>query len=80
MAKKTTKDVSQLFQRVLGNEAGREVIEELNIFCNGTRSHNAADSFELARLEGRREVLMHIMTLLKYKSIEEVFDDFVEDF
>ena len=79
---RTIQDISKSFRLAFGNEAGKDVLTELNIFCNGTRSHKAKDGFELAHLEGRREVLMHIMSLVKadIPEIDEVFDEFIDEF
>lgn len=75
------RDTSNSFRLAFGNEAGKDVLRELNIFCNGTRSHKAKDGFELAQLEGRREVLMHILSLVKadISEIEDTFEDFLEE-
>lgn len=71
-------DKHVIYKKVFGNEYGRQVIEDLNIFCNGTRTHNTNDPMELMRLEGRREVLLQIMTVMKI-DVSALFDEYTDD-
>lgn len=74
----SVKDKQTLYRQVLGNEGGRQLLTDLNAFCNGTQSHKTNDPMELMRLEGRREVFLQIMNMLKV-NYEEYYDEYVED-
>lgn len=71
-------DKQSLYKEVFGSPAGKEVMADLNVFCNGTKVHGANDPMELMRLEGRREVLLEIVKMLKIKNIETVFEDYID--
>ena len=73
----TPKEKQSLYKQVFGNPAGSQVISDLNVFCNGTRTHNTNDPMELMRLEGRREVLLQIMTMLKV-DFETFFEEYID--
>jgi hypothetical protein len=47
---------------------GRKVLADLNRFCRGNASTFHADPRTHALLEGRREVLLRLLTLLKIDS------------
>ena len=66
------------YRKVFGNEMGRKVIEDLNIFCNGTKSHRTNDPMELMRFEGRREVFLQIINMLKI-DIVDVYEEYIDD-
>lgn len=74
------KDKQALYKQVLGTPSGQELLADLNFFCYGTRGmiDGPIDAMELARREGRREVFMQIMSLLKVNH-NGMFDEYVED-
>ena len=74
----TPKDKQALYKEVFGSPAGQEVLADLNIFCNGTSFHNTDDPMKLMRLEGRREVLIEIVKMLKLKNLEVFFEDYID--
>lgn len=76
---KTLKDKQVMYKQVFGNPAGSEVIRDLNRMCYGTRStmEGGVDQLELARREGRREVFLQIINMLKV-DIETVFEEYVD--
>lgn len=45
--------------------AATEVLADLKIYCNATRSNFSPDALEMARGEGRREVFLYIMDYLE---------------
>lgn len=55
------------------NEAAKIALADLRLFCNGTKSNFSVDALEMARMEGRREVFMRIMTFLNY-DYSKVYD------
>jgi len=65
----------------LQNEMGKEVIADLRIFCNGTKSNFSNDPLQMARMEGRREVFNRVMEFMEvdfanyYDYDETIFDD-----
>lgn len=61
------------YRTCLGNEMGKDILRDLNLFCNGTRSNFDSDALMMARMEGRREVFNRIMTFLKI-DVEEYID------
>ena len=79
------KDKQNMYKLVFGNEAGRTVLTDLNIFCFGTSTTMGAaidemgriDALELARREGRREVFLQVINMLKC-DIGQVYDEYVE--
>jgi len=73
------KEKRALYIRVLGNEAGKEVISDLRVFCYGTKTTFDKCPYETARREGRREVFLQIMNTLKI-DFEEFYDYETEDF
>lgn len=77
---KSLKDKQSLYRQVLGNEAGRELLSDLNVFCFGTKTTLAGsvDVIELARREGRREVFLQIMRMLKV-DIHDIYEEYVDD-
>jgi hypothetical protein len=72
------KEIQTLYRQVFGNEAGKEVLKDLNAFCCGTMT-TAGREESIERLEGRREVFLQIMSMLKV-DFEEVYDNYVDDF
>lgn len=67
------KNIQKSYRLAFQNEAGKDVLADLRIFCHATKSVFHKDSEEMARLAGRQEVFQRIMTLLKV-DIEEVYD------
>lgn len=72
----------QLYLRVFGNPAGKEVIQDLSKLCFGastTASLNPntgnIDPYAMAILEGRRQVLIEILKMLNLD-----FDAFYEQY
>lgn len=59
------------------NEAAKIVLSDLRTFCNGTRSNFRPDALEMARMEGRREVFMRVMTFLNvdYSAIYDLEEE-----
>ena len=68
---KTLKDKRMTYIRVFENEAGKEVLSDLRAFCFATKTtavkgdDKRIDPYEMMRYEGRREVFLQIMNLLK---------------
>ncbi len=56
------------------HQAGKEVLADLKVFCNATKSNFSKDPYEMARAEGRREVFLHIMDYLKLDYQEQVYN------
>lgn len=75
---KQAKSIQTSYRKALQSEAGRDVLEDLNVFCHGTKT-TAGRSESIERLEGRREVYLRIMTMLKI-DINDVFEEYIEDF
>jgi hypothetical protein len=46
--------------------AGQAALAHLRIFCNATKSKFSSDPLQLARMAGREEVLIEIMTFINY--------------
>lgn len=65
------------YKQVFGNPVGKEVLKDLNRFCYGTKT-TAGRPEGIERLEGRREVFLQIMSLLKI-SFEEVYDEYLDE-
>lgn len=63
--RKYVKGKEQAYRICLNNEAAKTVLADLRLFCNGTRTNFSSDALQMARMEGRREVFMRIMTFLK---------------
>jgi hypothetical protein len=63
------------------DEAAKIALSDLRYFCNGTKSNFHSDALEMARMEGRREVFMRIMTFLNYdySKIYELEEDYPDD-
>lgn len=53
------------YKLVFGNEMGKKVLSDLRDFCFATKSTFDSDPQEMARREGRREVFMQIMNIIK---------------
>jgi len=65
------------YKQVFGNPVGREVLKDLNRFCYGTKT-TAGRAESIERLEGRREVWLQIMSLMKIE-FDEVYDEYIDD-
>ena len=65
------------YKQVFGNPVGKEVLKDLNRFCYGTKT-TAGRPESIERLEGRREVWLQIMSLMKI-SFEDVYDEYLDD-
>lgn len=95
------KSISVDYRSVFKTENGKNVLNDLNKFCFGSRSYidttkkmtvndaggvvsvSSVDPLELARFEGRREVLLYIMRQTKMNNIDTIdqfLDDEMEDF
>jgi len=80
----TEKDIQNAYKLTFGNEMGKEVIRDLDLFCKGsitsftsaTKEDNSLCPYQVVRMEGRREVLTKIMIELKI-DINDFFDDYV---
>jgi len=77
MVAKTLKDKQVLYKQVFSNEGGRLVLSDLNNFCYGTKT-TAGRNENIERLEGRREVFLQIMNVLKV-DFEEYYDEYIDD-
>lgn len=73
---KTLAEKQSAYRKVFNNPIGQEVIKDLNNFCYGTKT-TAGRNESLERLEGRREVLLQIMTLLKV-DFQDYFDEYLD--
>lgn len=63
------------------NESAKIALADLRYFCNGTKSNFSVDALEMARMEGRREVFMRIMTFLnfEYSKLYDLEEDVVDE-
>lgn len=56
---------------VFGSELGKEVLSDLRAFCHATKTtevkgiNQTIDPMQMAVLEGRRQVFMQIMNIMK---------------
>lgn len=75
---KTLKDKRALYLRVFKSEEAKEVLADLRSFCFATKTTFSNDPYEMARNEGRREVFLQIMSVLKVP-FEEYYD-YEEDY
>ena len=74
-----------VYNKVFGNELGKEVLADLRVFCHGTKSIEHRDSDmridpnSMLILEGRRQVFMQIMNIMNvdYEDFYEL-DDYLE--
>lgn len=71
------KELQTLYKTLFGTPVGQSVLEDLNVFCYGTKT-TAGRKESIERLEGRREVFLRIMTMTKV-SFDDVYDDYVDD-
>ena len=74
---KTLKEKQVAYRQVFGNPVGKEVIKDLNKFCYGTKT-TAGRPESLERLEGRREVLLQIMSVMKI-DFQDLFDEYLDE-
>lgn len=83
------------FRAVFSNDAGKSVLEDLNVFCYGTKGYldvskkvtldsngnvtqvSQTDPYDIARYEGRREVLMYILRKIREKDLG-IIEDFID--
>lgn len=81
MARRTLKDSQVLYNQVLGNEAGKQLLADLRVFCYGTKSTFDSCPYETARREGRREVFLQIMNTLKvdFSDYYDYEPDFIDE-
>ena len=68
-----------LYNQVLGNPAGAEVLSDLRVFCYATKSPFSDNELEMARRIGRQEVFMQIMNTMKI-DFGEYYDYDPEDY
>lgn len=79
------KDLQTVYRLTFGDETGKDVVEDLERFCFGSittfsvanKEDGSIDPYQLARLEGRREVLTRIMNFLKI-DLSDLYDDYIE--
>lgn len=74
---KTLKEKQTAYRQIFNNPVGKEVIKDLNKFCYGTKT-TAGRPESLERLEGRREVLLQIMTIMKV-DLHDLFDEYLDE-
>lgn len=79
MANRTIKDKRAVYIQVFKNEAAKEVLSDLRTFCCATKTTFAKDPMEFARNEGRREVFLQIMNMIKV-DFDEVYDYDPDDY
>tara|TARA_R110000822_G_scaffold196508_1_gene334496 strand:- start:889 stop:1158 length:270 start_codon:yes stop_codon:yes gene_type:complete len=62
------------YRQALDSKDGKEVIADLKKFCRVQESCLSDDPIALARIEGRREVMFHIMHKLKidYEALYDI--------
>ena len=80
------KDLQTAYRHTFGNEMGKDVLRDLELFCFGSlttftsslKEDNSVCPLQLARMEGRREVLTKIMIELKI-DINQLYDDYVKE-
>jgi len=68
----------ELYRRVFSSKDGKEILADLNCFCYGTKSIESDNQIKMAVNEGRRQVLLDILAIMKVETLEEVFDEFLE--
>lgn len=67
MSKKVA-DKIQAYKDVFGSPKGKEVLKHLAVYCGLLRtSFVANDPMSIARLEGRREVILEIINIIRMK-------------
>ena len=71
-------DKQIIYKHVFGSEYGKIVLSDLVALCFGTVTTFSSDPLEFARREGKREVLLEILTMLKV-DLGEVFDEYLEE-
>lgn len=69
----TMKDLERAYRQTFNGEVPKEVLADLRVFCNATKTTDTDGPHQLAVNEGRRQVFLRIMTFLKV-DIEDVFD------
>ena len=52
--------------------AGRQALADLEYFCYATRTIKTKDPIELARMEGRRDVWLHISRAINLTADEQL--------
>lgn len=72
----TLKDKQIIYRQVFGNPVGKEVLTDLANFCHAMKTTSGRPE-DIQRLEGRREVFLQIMTILKI-DIEEMYDEYLD--
>ena len=65
MTTRSIKDKRTAYINTFKNEAGKEVLADLRGFCFGTKTSFDSDPLIMARNEGRREVFLQIMNIMK---------------
>lgn len=73
MGRKSISDKRLEYKQVFENEAGKKVLADLRVFCHATKTTYSDNPYELYRYEGRREVFLQIMNILKVD-----FEDYYE--
>lgn len=53
------------YRLTFGSEVSKDVLADLRVFCNATKTNFSSDALEMARMEGRREVFNRIMSFMK---------------
>lgn len=78
------KDLQLAYRQALGNEKGRDVLEDLRAFCFATMTTGSGDyedeisNERMREREGRRQVFMRIMTMLKI-DVEDIYSIEIPD-
>lgn len=65
------KSLQTCYQQTFGTEIAKDVLADLRIFCHATMT-TAGRNESLERLEGRREVFLRIMQMMKV-NIEDIY-------
>lgn len=73
MPRKKTSDLQGDYKAVLGNDRATDVLADLRVFCHATKTTYRDNPVEMARMEGRREVFLRIMSMLKVE-FGDVYD------
>jgi len=67
------KETQKAFRLTFGNETAKDVLAELRVFCNATTTTYNGDTNQMLIDEGRRQVFLYIMSMLKV-DVEQVYE------
>lgn len=65
------KDLQICYRKIFGEELAKEVLADLRVFCHATMT-TADKNEDIKILEGRRQVFLRIMQMLKV-DIEDIY-------